>query len=104
MVNCNECEYKGCCEQTLKACRSHSGGKKKFCYIVKWGNGFVGGFDESFTQLWNGSEQSLVDDMVFYNIDEIEIITPQELDSKRGYHKPSLYDYLENGVNCRPYD
>ena len=96
MIGCNECEYERTCDQTLKACRSNAGGKrkKKICYIVKWGNGFVGGFDENCEQLWNGSEESLVDDLAFYHIDEVKIISQKELDEIRGYHKPTIEEYL----------
>lgn len=85
MIACEECEYERTCSQTLKECGGNGGGKrkKKFCYIVKWDNGFVGGFDENCEQIWNGSEKSLVDNLAFYHIDEIKIISPKELDEIR---------------------
>lgn len=68
-----------------------------FCYIVVWGNGFVGGFDENFKQLWNGSERHLVSDLQFHGIKRTEMLTPNELDTKRGYHKPTEEEYFGVG-------
>lgn len=56
---------------------------RDFCYIVRWGNGYTGGFDKQFKQLWNGLEKSLLDDLQLYKIKKIEVITPEELDKKR---------------------
>lgn len=61
---------------------------------IGWGNGFTGGFDKQFNQLWNGSERSLLDDLQFYGIKKIEVITPEELNEKRGFHKPTMEEYL----------
>lgn len=65
-----------------------------FCYVVRWGNGFTGGFDKQFKQLWNGPERYLLNDLQFYGIKKIEVITPEELDEKRGFHKPTMEEYF----------
>lgn len=65
-----------------------------FLYLVDWGNGFLGGYDEDFTQTFNTPAKMVFDDLKHYGVKNIKIITPQELDELRGYHKPSMQEYL----------
>lgn len=65
-----------------------------FLYLVDWGNGFVGGFDKRFTQRFNASESLVYLHLRLNNVEKIKIITPAELDELRGYHKPTMQEYL----------
>lgn len=65
-----------------------------FLYLVDWGNGFLGGFDTEFEQTFNTPSRSVFDDLKRLGVRNVRIITPQELDELRGYHKPSLQEYL----------
>lgn len=67
---------------------------KELCYLVDWSNGFVGGYTEDFKQQFNTPKQELFDDLKRLHISEIKIISPQELDALRGYHKPNFQEYL----------
>ncbi len=64
-------------------------------YLVNWGNGFVGGYDSvDYTQVFNTSTKFLWDDLMRMNVKEFYIITPEDLDRYRGYHKPSMGEYF----------
>lgn len=63
-------------------------------YLVDWGNGFIGGYSKDFDQRFNTPKQDVFDDMKRCGICDLKIITPQELDKLRGFHKPSLQEYL----------
>lgn len=63
-------------------------------YLVDWNNGYVGGFNADFTQRFNGPKECVFDDLKISGIREVKIITPEELDELRGYHKPTLQEYL----------
>jgi len=65
-----------------------------FLYVVDWGNGFFGGFDKNFKQAFNTPARDLERDLKSYRVMEHRIITPQQLDELRGYHKPTLAQYL----------
>lgn len=65
-------------------------------YLVDWGNGFVGGFTKEFSQQFNTPKREVFDDMVHCGIEDLKIITPQDLDDLRGFHKPSLQDPPES--------
>ena len=68
--------------------------KNSFLYLVDWGNGFIGGFDKEFTQTFNTPSNIIFNDLKWCGVREFKIITPEELDKLRGYHKPSLQEYL----------
>lgn len=63
-------------------------------YLVDWGNGFIGGYTKDFNQQFNTPEQDLFFSMKCNGISDLRIITPQELDNLRGFHKPNLCEYL----------
>lgn len=65
-----------------------------FLYLVDWGNGFLGGYDGDFTQTFNTPSRMVFEDLKRLGVREIRIITPKELDELRGYHKPSVQEYL----------
>ena len=65
-----------------------------FLYLVDWGNGFLGGYDEDFTQTFNTPSRIVFDDLKRLGVRNVKIITPEELDELRGYHKPSMQEYL----------
>lgn len=65
-----------------------------FFYLVDWENGFIGGYDEEFTQQFNTPAKGILDVLKFYGVREFKIITPEELDNLRGYHKPILQESL----------
>lgn len=65
-----------------------------FMYLVDWGNGFLGGFSQEFEQTFNTPSKSAFDALKRMGVKEVKIITPQELDELRGYHKPSMQEYL----------
>ncbi len=67
-----------------------------FTYLVDWGNGFVGGYTEDFNQQFNTPKQEVFDDLKMRGISSIKIITPQELDELRGFHKPTSQEYFHN--------
>ena len=61
-------------------------------YLVIWGNGFTGLYDGDFTQLCNTPARSAIDDLVMHGIKRLEILTPDELDAKRGRKLPRATD------------
>ena len=63
-------------------------------YIVRWGNGFAGIFDKSFDQLCNTREKYVLEELSRNGVENALIISPAQLDELRGYHKPSLEEYL----------
>lgn len=63
-------------------------------YLVDWGNKFVGGYDEKFEQVFNTPVTSVFDDLRRLRVKRTKIITPVELDALRGYHKPTMQEYL----------
>lgn len=63
-------------------------------YLVDWKNGFVGGYTKDFEQMFCVPRQEVFDSMVFYGIGDLKIITRQELDELRGFHLPTLEEYL----------
>lgn len=65
-----------------------------FLYLVDWGNGFVGRFDRQFNQEFNSPQSLVFSDLKWKKVDHIKIITPQELDALRGYHKLSMQEFL----------
>lgn len=65
-----------------------------FLYLVDWGNGFLGGYDEKFEQAFNTPSRMVFDDLKRLGVKNVRIIMPNELDELRGYHKPSLQKYL----------
>ena len=68
-----------------------------FLYLVDWGNGFIGGFagcDDEYRQVFNTPSRSVFDDLKRLGVRDCRIISPMEFDSIRGYHKPSLQEYL----------
>lgn len=65
-----------------------------FLYLVDWGNGFLGGYDEDFTQTFNTPSRIVFDDLKRLGVRDVKIITPKELDELRGYHRPSMQEYL----------
>lgn len=67
---------------------------KSFMYLVDWGNGFVGGFNDKYEQEFNTPSKFVFDDLKRLGIKDVRLITPKELDELRGYHKPSLQEYL----------
>lgn len=67
---------------------------EKCLYLVDWGNGFLGGFNKEYTQMFNTPSESVFDDLKRLEVKNVKIITPQELDELRGYHKPNLQEYL----------
>lgn len=64
-------------------------------YLVDWGNGFIGGYSKDFDQCFNTPKKEVFDDMKHYGVCDLRIISPQELDKLRGFHKPSLREYLD---------
>ena len=65
-----------------------------FMYLVDWGNGFLGGYSKEFEQTFNTPSKSVFDDLKMMGVTDVKIITPLELDKLRGYHNPSLQEYL----------
>ena len=63
-------------------------------YLVDWGNGYIGGYDNKFNQQFNTDKESIIDDLKRYKIDTVKIISSDELNKLRGYKKPSLEEYL----------
>lgn len=63
-------------------------------YLVDWGNGFLGGYDEDFAQTFNTPSRIVFDDLKYLGVRNVKIITPEELDELRGYHKPSMQEYF----------
>lgn len=72
-------------------------------YLVDWGNGFVGGYSADFEQKFNTPKREVFDDLVRCGICNLKIITPRELDELRGFHKPTMQEYL-GGVRCEDGD
>ena len=68
-----------------------------FMYVVDWGNGFLGGFSNDFEQTFNTPSKMVFDDLKRLGVKNVKIITPHELDTLRGFHKPTLQEYL--GIN-----
>ena len=64
-------------------------------YLVEWGNGFLGGYDEDFTQTFNTPSRAVFEDLRRLGVRNVKIITPKELDELRGYHKPSMREYFD---------
>lgn len=52
-------------------------------YLVDWGNGFVGGYDEHLDQNFNTPKGQLFDSLQFYGMNNLNVITPEQLDSMR---------------------
>lgn len=59
-------------------------------YLVDWGNGLIGGFDEDFVQLFNTKEEWIIGDLKIYGIKTVTIVTPDEFDALRGHKKENL--------------
>lgn len=66
-----------------------------FVWLVDWGNGFIGGFNFEFEQLWNSPKELLINDLKFYEVELIRVITPAELDRLRGFHRPAFEEYID---------
>ena len=66
-----------------------------FLFLVDWGNGFIGGYSRDFVQEFNTPKGSIFDDLERLNVSKIKIITPAQLDELRGYHRPSMQEYLQ---------
>lgn len=67
-------------------------------YIVVWGNGYAGLFDLEFNQLCNGSARTALDDALSHGVKRAEILTPAELDARRGYHRQASSEYFAGAV------
>ena len=56
-------------------------------YLVDWGNGLIGGFNEDFVQLFNTKKEWIFDDLKLNGMKTVTIVTPDELNVLRGYEK-----------------
>ena len=66
-------------------------------YLIDWNNGFIGGYTEhdgGLEQIFNTPKGCVFDDLKRVNATSIKIFTPEEFDEFRGYHMPSLQEYL----------
>lgn len=64
-------------------------------YAVLWGNGFAGLYGLDFTQLCNTPERDILKDALSHGVKAMEILTPAELDQRRGYSRPTMQQYLD---------
>lgn len=70
-------------------------------YLVDWNNGFVGGFNEKYQQIFNTPKEMVFDDIISHELlgRILQVITSEELDALRGYHAPTLELFLETNKN-----
>lgn len=62
-------------------------------YIVDWGNGFIGGYDEDLDQNFNTPKGQLFDSLQFYGVKDLNVITPEQLDSMREKRYENIKDH-----------
>ena len=62
-------------------------------YLVDWGNGFIGGYTKDFDQRFNTPKREVFDDLKRCGVETLKIISPQELNKLRGFHKPTFEEY-----------
>lgn len=75
--------------------------KNEIFYLVDWNNGFIGGFNEKYQQIFNTSKEMVFDDIISHELSGrvLQAITSEELDALRGYHAPTLELFLEANEN-----